>query len=132
MSNARNIANLPNGDGAPIYACRAWVNFDGTLTFSPNPGTNTIRNHGNISSISDDGGTGGTYTINFDKDMPDNDYVVAACGRHQNGVSDSGIIVTVQTSDGETNVTAGSVKITTMNSATNLTNSPFVSVAIFR
>ena len=30
MSNARNIANLPNGDDAPIYACRAWVNFRGT------------------------------------------------------------------------------------------------------
>jgi len=30
MSLARNIGDLPNGDGAPIYACRAWVNFRGT------------------------------------------------------------------------------------------------------
>ena len=25
MSNARNIANLPNGDDAPVYACRAFA-----------------------------------------------------------------------------------------------------------
>ena len=37
MSLARNIANLPNGDDAPLFGCRAWVNFRGT----PQSGTAT-------------------------------------------------------------------------------------------
>jgi hypothetical protein len=50
---------------APVYACRAWVNFDGT-------GTVSIRGSGNVSSITD-GGTG-EYTVNFTTAMPDADY----------------------------------------------------------
>lgn len=73
MSNARNIADLPNGDDAPVYACRAWVNFDGTATFSPNPGTNAIRDSANVSSCQDNGT--GDYTINFATAMPDANYV---------------------------------------------------------
>ena len=36
MSNARNIANLPNGDDAPVYACRAFasVSASGTVEIS--------------------------------------------------------------------------------------------------
>lgn len=41
---------------APLYACRAWVNFNGT-------GTIAIRASGNVSSITD-GGVG-IYTVNF-------------------------------------------------------------------
>ena len=52
---------------APMYACRAWVNFDGT-------GTPTIRASGNVSSITDNGV--GDYTINFTTAMPDANYVV--------------------------------------------------------
>lgn len=33
---------------APVYACRAWVNFDGT-------GTVAIRSSGNVTSITDNG-----------------------------------------------------------------------------
>jgi len=50
---------------APIYACRAWVNFNGT-------GTPAIRSSGNVTSIVD-GGTG-RYTINFGTAMPDANY----------------------------------------------------------
>lgn len=50
---------------APSYACRAWVNFNGT-------GTVEIRASGNVSSITDNGT--GDYTVNFTTVMPDADY----------------------------------------------------------
>ena len=50
---------------APIYACRAWVNFNGT-------GTVAIRASGNVSSITDSGV--GAYTVNFTTAMPDTYY----------------------------------------------------------
>lgn len=63
-----NIKSTLNATGsAPIYACRAWVNFNGT-------GTVAIRASGNVSSITDNGT--GNYTINFTTAMPDTYYVV--------------------------------------------------------
>lgn len=50
---------------APIYACRAWVNFNGT-------GTVAIRASGNVSSITDNGT--GDYAINFTTALPDANY----------------------------------------------------------
>ena len=47
---------------APIYPCRAWVNFNGT-------GTVAIRASGNVSSITDNGV--GDYTVNFTTALPD-------------------------------------------------------------
>jgi len=51
---------------APLYMCRAWVNFNGT-------GTVAIRASGNVSSITDNGV--GDYTVNFSNAMPDANYV---------------------------------------------------------
>lgn len=66
------IAQIPaslNATGtAPIYACRAWVNFNGT-------GTVAIRASGNVSSITDNGV--GDYTVNFTTAMPDVNYCVS-------------------------------------------------------
>jgi len=130
-ANHAGIKAALNASGdAPIYACRAWVNFDGTNAFSPNPSTSAIRDSGNVSTVADNGT--GDYTVNFETAMPDNDYVVAACGRHWNGVSDYGYNVCIQTTDGDTNVTPSSVRITTHQSNTSLQDSPVVSVAIFR
>ena len=65
---AARITTALNATGsAPIYACRAWVNFDGT-------GTPAIRASGNVSSITDNGT--GDYTVNFTTAMPDADYSV--------------------------------------------------------
>jgi hypothetical protein len=50
---------------APLYAARAWVNFNGT-------GTVDIRASGNVSSITDNGT--GDYTVNFTTAMPDLNY----------------------------------------------------------
>lgn len=60
---ALNANNAP-----PIYACRAWVNFNGT-------GTVAIRESGNVSSITDNGT--GDYTVNFTTAMPDANYSVS-------------------------------------------------------
>jgi len=56
----------------PQYACRAWVNFNGT-------GTVAIRASGNVSSITDNGR--GDYTVNMVTSMPDSNYSVVAMGR---------------------------------------------------
>ena len=60
-----------SGD-APVYACRAWVNFDGT-------GTVAIRASGNVSSITDNGT--GNYTVNFTTAMPDANYAINGTGQ---------------------------------------------------
>lgn len=84
-SNTNRTLNLPDSSGtvataestlaqfnasgsAPVYACRAWVNFNGT-------GTVAIRASGNVSSITDNGT--GNYTVNFTTAMPDVNYVSA-------------------------------------------------------
>jgi len=66
-------ANMSTPSGsAPLYACRAWVNFDGT-------GTVSIRASGNVSSITDN--RTGDYTVNFATAMPDADYSVQITGQ---------------------------------------------------
>lgn len=64
-----SIKGALNATGtAPIYACRAWVNFNGT-------GTVAIRASGNVSSVTDNGV--GDYTVNFTTAMPDADYATS-------------------------------------------------------
>ena len=60
---------------APLYMCRAWVNFDGT-------GTPAIRASGNVSSITDNGT--GAYTINFTTAIVDTNYGLSAWARASN------------------------------------------------
>jgi len=56
-------AQVPTVAGtAPLYMCRAWVNFNGT-------GTVAIRGSGNVSSITDI--SVGQYTINLTNALPD-------------------------------------------------------------
>ena len=50
---------------APIYPCRAWVNFNGT-------GTVAIRGSGNTTSITDNGT--GDYTVNYTTAIVDANY----------------------------------------------------------
>jgi hypothetical protein len=54
---------------APMFVCRAWVNFNGT-------GTVAIRASGNVSSITDNGV--GLYTVNFTTALQDASYTT--CG----------------------------------------------------
>ena len=60
----------------PAYFARAWVNFKGT-------GTVSIRESGNVSSVTDLGT--GDYRVNFSTAMTDADYSIHFGGTPQNG-----------------------------------------------
>lgn len=69
MGVSTNVKAALSAQGAaPIYACRAWVNFNGT-------GTVAIRASGNVSSITDAGV--GQYAVNFITAMQDTQYSVS-------------------------------------------------------
>lgn len=61
--------NGAQSGSAPIYAARAWVNFNGS-------GTPGVLAGGNVSSITDNGI--GDYTVNMTTAMADTNYTVAA------------------------------------------------------
>jgi hypothetical protein len=66
VANSPLIKTALNALGsAPIYACRAWVNFNGT-------GVVAIRASGNVSSVTDN--NVGDYTVNFITPIEDTDY----------------------------------------------------------
>ena len=66
-SNGNFSFNSGYGSVATAYACRAWVNFNGT-------GTVAIRASGNVSSITDNGT--GNYTVNLATAMTDTNYAI--------------------------------------------------------
>ena len=67
---------------APIYANRAWVNFNGT-------GTVAIRASGNVSSITDSGV--GAYVVNLATAMPDTNYSISGSAGKPSGGAGSTI-----------------------------------------
>jgi hypothetical protein len=77
-NGAVTAAKLSGGQtgSAPVYGCRAWVNFDGTRDASGAASTaNTnrfIRASGNVASVLRN--TVGDYTINFATPMTDSNY----------------------------------------------------------
>lgn len=62
-------AALSASGSAPVFGCRAWMNYKGTSTQS-------IRGSGNVTSVTVT--TTGRFTMNFTTAMPDTNY--AACG----------------------------------------------------
>lgn len=71
--NSQTLTLLNASGSAPVYACRAWVNFNGT-------GTVAIRASGNVSSITDNGT--GDYTVNFTTAMPDGNYSIVGANNN--------------------------------------------------
>ena len=87
---------------APVYACRAWVRFDGTTS----PGT--INASGNVSSVTRPGT--GSFTVNFTTAIADADYsVVGSCAQGGNG----GNISISSTSTGSFSITTYSTDFNT-------------------
>ena len=104
---------------APLYMCRAWVDFDGQ-------GTPAIRGSGNVSSITDS--ATGVYIVNFTTAMPDVNFAVAgSAGSKDNDGLDNGV-VTLQ------NRSTSSVTFLTRNvqSAGATSDYDSVNVVIFR
>lgn len=113
------LFNSGYGSVARAFACRAWVNFNGT-------GTIAIRGSGNVSSITD-GGTG-IYTVNFTNSMPDVNY---AC-QISIGPTTTGFTAGVAERHITGAFATGSAAFTTADVATGLADTPQASVAIFR
>jgi hypothetical protein len=99
---------------APIYACRAWVNFNGT-------GTVAIRASGNVTSITDNGT--GDYTANFTTAMPDANY--SAVGTQGLG----GISLYFHPT---TPFQTSGIRVVASNSSGNGVDAQFVCVSVFR
>ena len=111
------IPNQLNATGlAPLYGCRAWVNFDGS---------GTIRGSGNVASVTRNGT--GDFSITFTTAMPDANYSSFAM------VSDSATGSAVTQIDAGNVPTASVLRIRCKNAATNGTINPsFVMVSVFR
>jgi hypothetical protein len=108
---------------APIYAARAWVNFNGTSTVA-------IRASGNVTSITDNGT--GDYTVNFTTAMSDANYSVSAtCGF---GASGYGRVAESPSMPGAGTPQATTyVRVTSYTASTvTLTDVANINVAIFR
>lgn len=127
--NASSIMGALNASGtAPIYACRAWVNFNGT-------GTVAIRKSGNVSSVTDNGA--GDYTINFTVAMIDVNYVLIGSCNGGTVVGSNYTLAGANNSNAENikntnnaNVTTGYISSISGNSS--LIDHPNISIAIFR
>jgi hypothetical protein len=113
--------NGAQSGSAPIYAARAWVNFNGT-------GTVAIRASGNVSSITDNGT--GDYTVNFTTAMSDANYAVKSSGANTLPLSASQGFNN-GTASAPTSASAARV-VCFVNSTTALTDLEAVEVAIFR
>ena len=110
--------------GAPIYACRAWVNFNGT-------GTVAIRGSGNVSSITDNGV--GDFTINFTTAIQDANYAIAGVTGNAD-VTANPAAASVRTQSGEITTTSCRVRTANhfINSSATAYDMPYNSVIIFR
>ena len=129
---AKNI-NVAANDLTTPSMCKAWVNFNGTLTmtvgssYGPNVGNvNPITSAFNVSSIKDNGV--GDYTLNFTNALYDNNYAFAL-----SGAQDSANINNITPKVGGTPSTT-QFRITSFNveSTPNSRDYEKVSVLIFR
>ncbi len=128
ISNGAITAEKLNGaqsGSAPIYAARAWVNFNGT-------GTVAIRAAGNVSSVTDNGT--GDYTVNFTTAMPDANYSLQMTLQRGDGagVNPGYACIYATASNAYTSLISSAARITTANSATTASDMPYVGVSIFR
>lgn len=99
---------------APVYACRAWVNYDGI--------NNVIRASGNVSSVVRN--STGNLTVNFATAMPDANYA-APVNIHSQGYG-NGIVI------GDSSRTSSSVNILSVENGGALINPTVIDLAIFR
>lgn len=122
-TSASTLAQFNASGSAPVFASRAWVNFNGT-------GTVAIRASGNVSSITRNGT--GDYTVNFTTAMPDADYAVShAFSRDPDGFT--GNIATNNATGTNVSPTTSAIRVVT-NGGAGLGGKDvsFVNVAVFR
>lgn len=111
----------------PGTLCRAWINFDGTLS-----GTITPNASFNITNVTKN--ATGDYTVNFTTAMPDANYATAVTGTQYDTV-DNGMSIGVKTSGsggGASTYTTSAVQIKTKYNGTTQQDYKVISVLIFR
>ena len=119
----QQVKTATNASGsAPVYACRAWVNFNGV-------GGASIRASGNVSSVTRNGT--GDHTVSFMTAMPDENYsVVGACGA--TGASTGSGNYSLGIPGISSAYTTSQLRIQTWSTANTITDTFFANVAIFR
>ena len=123
------VMAVPTGD-APLFGCRAWVNFDGTKDTTGAVSTaNTnrlIRGSGNVTSVLRNGL--GDYTVTFTTAMPDANFsFVGTASEATSGGSRAFVTQTFSSPN-----TTTSARFLTLRPETASVDSPHISVAIFR
>jgi hypothetical protein len=118
--------------GAPVFQntsgtqigqlARAWVKFDGTNAFSPNPSTSAITASFNVASITKNGS--GDYTVNFTNNMSSVNYCAVVFGGKGGVAFGLGIEAT-------TAPTAAAYRFSMYGSSFTPTDTPNNCVAIF-
>lgn len=109
---------------APIYPCRAWVNFNGT-------GTVAIRASGNVSSITDN--STGDFTVNFTTALSDANYAVALTASAGN--NNSSVVLTVKSATqygAPSNQTTTACQIVLANYVNDPIDTGAIYVSVFR
>lgn len=115
-----------NPGDAPLYACRAWVNFDGTTT------PPTIRASGNVSSVVRNGT--GDYTINFSTALPDANYSPVLGYGQTFAAANYKFCVQTTASEGNTPTLQTTTQLRVISGGANAAanNFGYLQVAIFR
>jgi len=122
IATAESTLSQFNASGsAPVYAARAWVNFNGTSTVA-------IRASGNVSSITDNGV--GLYTVNFTTAMSDANYSTVLTGIGLASTNNSQ--GTPQLRNGATPSTSAVAIQVGAHDSNQFLDSSYVQVAIFR
>jgi hypothetical protein len=118
--DAARITSALNASGsAPIFACRAWVNFNGT-------GTVAIRASGNVSSITDSGV--GMYTVNFTTAMQDANYAWSGSSK----TDGTGMRAVTLQNGFSSDQLAASLSIEAINNLGSRIDAQLVTIAVFR
>jgi hypothetical protein len=122
-------AKLSGGQSgsAPVYGCRAWVNFDGTRneadTGASTNGANVkIRASGNVASVLKN--STGDYTITFTTAMPDANYSIVATGTGESS-TDNNLKINHNTAP-----TSSAVRVVQVGS--NYSDPTYACVSVFR
>lgn len=122
IATAESTLSQFNASGsAPVYACRAWVNFNGT-------GTVSITASGNVSSITDNGT--GDYTINFTTALSDANYNFVT---NSSNTTSANILCIAQLNWDNPTKSTSALRLYNLKSNTGaLTDQNTISVSIFR
>ena len=118
-ANHSGVKTALNASGtAPIYACRAWAQINGT--------NNNLNGSGNISSVTE---SSDLYTVNLETALDDENYSVNVSFKRQSDDGSSAGYVNIEKSQTLSN---SSFKIYFFNTAVATINPGLIFVSVFR